>query len=106
MQRALLSIKSYWLQFYDKITNDDFHQKIYNAIVESLMMVFYFARFFLRLIIDLIIVDLLCVVYITVVDYYPFTDANIHSFIYQVLSYAIAIPLVIIFKKIILSYLY
>lgn len=110
MKRLTLSIKSYWLQFYDKITSSDFWEKIFNAgfnaIAGIVITVFLITRFSLRLIIDIVIVALLYIAASIVINHYPINAANFYSFIYQVLPYAVIIPLVIVFKRVILSYFY
>lgn len=110
MERILLSIKSYWLQFTDKITDSDFWEKIscliFDVVAGIAMTAFIAIRFSLRFIMDLIIVAMLYVVAIAVINDYPITAINFYSFIYQILPYTVAISLILIFKKIVLSYLY
>ena len=106
----LLSLKSYWLQFSDKITDSDFWGKILGVIFDVVagiaMITFIVIRFSLRLIIDIATVAMLYVVAVTVINDYPINAVNFYSFIYQVLPYAVLIPLILVFKKIVLSYLY
>ena len=105
----LLSLKSYWLQFSDKITDSEFWGKIFNSIFNVIAGIFMTAliiiRFSLRFIIDIITVAILYVVAITVINDYPINAVNFYSFIYQVLPYAVLIPIILVFKRIILSYL-
>jgi hypothetical protein len=106
----LLSLRLHWLQLYDKITSSDFWGKIFdftfNVVFNIVITAFLVIRFSLRLITDIIIIVLLYVAASTVVNYYPINAANFYPFIYQILPYAILIPLILVFKRVILSYFY
>jgi hypothetical protein len=106
----LISLKSYWLQFSDKITDSDFWENIscliFDVAAGIVMTAFIVIRFLLRFIMDTITVAMLYVVAITVINDYPINAANFYSFIYRTLPCAVAISLILIFKKIVLSYLY
>ena len=95
-----LSVKSVLLQFYDTITDDSFQQDVCNAVIELIHTV----SFLIRLAIDAVIVLMLYMVALSL----PLLshNHNINSFIYQILPLAVIISILIIFKKIIFSYLY